>query len=93
MVRNVHYFSDGCAQQYKNYENCVNLCYHKEDFGVMLTGLSLRPVTVNLHVMEYTLKPDIAADWLTAISLGYQVATRQARFVPSVNIVYLAILL
>eukprot|EP00795_Rhopilema_esculentum_P011718 gene11718-86_t len=30
----------------------------------------------------------MAADWLTVISLGYQVATRQARFVPSVNIVH-----
>ena len=28
------YFSDGSAAQYKNRKNFVNLCYHKEDFGV-----------------------------------------------------------
>jgi hypothetical protein len=27
------YFSDGCAAQYKNWKNFVNLCYHVEDFG------------------------------------------------------------
>lgn len=33
-VQKVHYFSDGCAQQYKNFKNFLNLCYHKEDFGM-----------------------------------------------------------
>ena len=28
------YFSDGCAGQYKNCKNFVNLCMHEEDFGV-----------------------------------------------------------
>ena len=28
------YFSDGCAGQYKNCKNFVNLCLHEEDFGV-----------------------------------------------------------
>ena len=28
------YFSDGCAAQYKNQKNFVNLCHHNEDFGV-----------------------------------------------------------
>lgn len=27
------YFSDGCAGQFKNKKNFVNLCYHKADFG------------------------------------------------------------
>ena len=27
------YFSDGCAGQYKNCKNVVNLCLHEEDFG------------------------------------------------------------
>ena len=26
--------SDGCAAQYKNRKNFINLCYHMEDFGV-----------------------------------------------------------
>ena len=30
----VHYFSDGCAAQYKNCKNFLNLCNHKNDFGV-----------------------------------------------------------
>ena len=28
------YFSDGCAAQYKNCKNFVNLCHHEEDFGL-----------------------------------------------------------
>ena len=32
--RNMIYFSDGAASQYKNRKNFLNLCYHKEDFGV-----------------------------------------------------------
>ena len=30
----VHYFSDGCAGQYKNYKNFINLCLHEKDFNV-----------------------------------------------------------
>lgn len=30
----VHYFSDGCAGQYKNKYNFINLCYHSLDFGM-----------------------------------------------------------
>ena len=33
-VLKITYFSDGCAAQYKNCKNLVNLCYHKEDFGI-----------------------------------------------------------
>ena len=28
------YFSDGCADQHKNYKNFVNLCHHKQDFNI-----------------------------------------------------------
>ena len=28
------YFSDGAASQYKNRKNFVNLCLHKDDFGL-----------------------------------------------------------
>lgn len=28
------YFSDGAASQYKNRKNFLNLCHHKEDFGI-----------------------------------------------------------
>ena len=31
-IERVHYFSDGCAKQYKNYKNLLNLCHHKDDF-------------------------------------------------------------
>lgn len=30
----ISYFSDGAASQYKNRKNFINLCYHKEDFGI-----------------------------------------------------------
>ena len=30
-IKFVKYFSDGCAGQYKNYKNLLNLCFHKED--------------------------------------------------------------
>ena len=30
---NVEYFSDGCAVQYKNHKNFLNLCLHEEDFN------------------------------------------------------------
>ena len=28
-VLKITYFSDGCAAQYKNCKNLINLCYHK----------------------------------------------------------------
>ena len=27
-------FSDGCAEQYKNRENFINLCHHQQDFKI-----------------------------------------------------------
>ena len=36
-VSTVHYFSDGCAAQYKNCKNFLNLCFHQQDFGVKCT--------------------------------------------------------
>lgn len=32
-IKHIHYFSDGCAAQYKNRKNFINLFHHKEDFG------------------------------------------------------------
>lgn len=33
-IQEVQYFSDGCAAQYKNFKNLLNLCYHASDFGL-----------------------------------------------------------
>jgi len=33
-ITHVTYYSDGCAAQYKNYKNLMNLCAHKTDFGL-----------------------------------------------------------
>ena len=33
-VKKIHYFTDGCAGQYKNKNNFINLCCHKDDFGL-----------------------------------------------------------
>ena len=30
----VHYFSDGCAAQYKNCKHFLNVCHHAEDFSM-----------------------------------------------------------
>ena len=32
--KKIIYFSDGAALQYKNGKNFLNLCHHKDDFGV-----------------------------------------------------------
>ena len=36
-VTAVDFYSDGCATQYKNYKNMLNLCRHKNDFGIDAT--------------------------------------------------------
>lgn len=33
-IKHIHYVSDGCAGQYKNYKNFHNLCQHKTEFGI-----------------------------------------------------------
>lgn len=33
-LKKIHYFTDGCAAQYKNKFNFLNLCHHRADFGV-----------------------------------------------------------
>ncbi|KAG1662138.1 Alsin [Nymphon striatum] len=33
-IKKVHYFTDGCAGQYKNKHNFINLCCHQKDFGL-----------------------------------------------------------
>ena len=33
-IKKIHYFTHGCAGQYKNKNNFANLCYHKQDFGL-----------------------------------------------------------
>ena len=32
-IKRLEYWSDGCAGQYKNFKNMMNLCNHKDDFG------------------------------------------------------------
>ena len=33
-IRNIEYFTDGCAGQYKNCKNFLNLAHHAEDFNL-----------------------------------------------------------
>ncbi len=33
-VKKIHYFTDGCAGQYTNKNNFINLCHHEDDFGL-----------------------------------------------------------
>ena len=32
-IKHIEYWSDGCAGQYKNFKNLMNLCNHVNDFG------------------------------------------------------------
>ena len=36
-ITSIEYWSDGCAGQYKSFKNMMNLCLHKEDFGLEAT--------------------------------------------------------
>ena len=36
-ISKVHYFSNGCAGQYKNCKNMLNQTYHFKDFGIKAT--------------------------------------------------------
>ena len=36
-IKSIEYFSDGCAGQYKNYKNMLNLCLHQLDFKFSAT--------------------------------------------------------
>ena len=33
-LNHIEYFSDGCAAQYKNFKNLLNLSFHRSDFGL-----------------------------------------------------------
>ena len=33
-VDKIFYFSDSCAEQYKNCKNFANLCHHQQDFNI-----------------------------------------------------------
>ena len=33
-IRSIKYFTDGCAGQYKNYKNFINLLFHHKDFQI-----------------------------------------------------------
>ena len=33
-LRKIHYFTDGCAAQYKNKKNFLNMCHHEKDFSL-----------------------------------------------------------
>ena len=35
------YFPDGCGGQYKNYKNFMDLCSHKDDFGISVEWVML----------------------------------------------------
>ena len=34
IVDKIFYFSDGCAEQYKNCKNCFNFFHHQQDFSM-----------------------------------------------------------
>ena len=50
-VSKIHYVSDGCTGQYKNYKHFLNLCLHKDDFGIEAEWIFLQLVVEYLLVM------------------------------------------
>ena len=36
-IETLHYFTDGCAGQYKNCKNFLNICHNEQDFAVKCT--------------------------------------------------------
>ena len=50
-VTSIEYWSDGCAGQYKCFKNMMNLCLHKEDFGLGATWYFFATLLANLLVM------------------------------------------
>jgi hypothetical protein len=47
----IYYFSDGAALQYKNWKNCINLCYHYGYFFMDAECTSLYCHTAKVPVM------------------------------------------
>ena len=41
IIKKSIYFSDRCGGQYKNYKNFMDLCSHKDDFGISVEWVML----------------------------------------------------
>ena len=48
----VEYFTDGCAEQYKNFKSFSNIVYHHKDFSIAGTWSFLPPPMENHPAME-----------------------------------------
>ena len=44
LLKKTEYFTDGCAAQYKNCKNFINLHRHEEDFSVSAEWSAMEPV-------------------------------------------------
>ena len=70
-IKVVHYFSDGCAGQYKNCKKFFNLCHNKKDFAIDCEEFH---IWLNLfdkdrksrrkHIILLLLKRLLQKDWL-----------------------------
>ena len=95
-IKTIHYFSDGCAGQYKNQKHFYNLCFHGSDFPVDCEwnifatshGKSLCDGiggTVKRVTARACLQKTISAHILTA----EQMFKLYKEVIPSVNFVYI----
>nr|XP_047128383.1 uncharacterized protein LOC124809024 [Hydra vulgaris] len=46
-ISNISYFTDGCAAQYKNFKNFINLCHFKEDLVMLNETFLLQAMFIN----------------------------------------------
>ena len=51
-IKNIQYFTDRCAGQYKNCKNFCNLTYHSNDFELQATWNFLPLAMVSSPAME-----------------------------------------
>ena len=58
-IKNIEYFSDGCVAHYKNYKNFMNVCFHREDFGLTATWAFFATSHGNPHVMGYVVQLNV----------------------------------
>ena len=55
-LNHIVYFSDGCAAQYKNFKNLLNLSFHRSDLGLKLVGHFLQQATGSLLAMALVVR-------------------------------------
>ena len=90
----VFYFSDGCAGQYKNCKNFMNLCHHSVDFGVEAEWHFTRQGAVRWCwglLKTIATKASLQRPYQDQIQTPHQVYEFAKQNVPSLNVEYFTV--